>query len=63
MALFGDLGSVNSQSIPFLQEETVNGHFDAILHVGMLSFNYTKLSSRSEIVTSKYPEHETSTIP
>lgn len=36
LALFGDLGSVNAKSISYLQEETQQGHFDAILHVGEL---------------------------
>jgi len=40
LALFGDLGSVNAKSLSYLQEETQQGHFDAILHVGKLdSFN------------------------
>ena len=33
-AVFGDMGNVNAQSVPRLQEETQRGHFDAILHVG-----------------------------
>jgi acid phosphatase type 7 len=39
LALFGDLGNANSQSLPFLQEETINNHFDAILHVGDFAYN------------------------
>lgn len=34
MALYGDMGTVNAQSLPRLQEETQQGHFDLILHVG-----------------------------
>ena len=33
-AVYGDMGNVNAQSIPRLQDETERGHFDAILHVG-----------------------------
>ncbi|KXJ28316.1 Iron/zinc purple acid phosphatase-like protein [Exaiptasia diaphana] len=33
LALFGDMGNKNARSVPFLQEETQQGHFDAILHV------------------------------
>jgi hypothetical protein len=33
-AVYGDMGSINAQSIPRLQEETQLGHFDLILHVG-----------------------------
>jgi len=44
LAFFGDLGSVNAKSISYLQEETQQGHFDAILHVGELkSFNFLLL--------------------
>jgi hypothetical protein len=34
MAVYGDMGKDNAQSIPRLQEETQLGHFDLILHVG-----------------------------
>ena len=34
MAVFGDLGSVNAKSISYLQEETQQGKYDVILHVG-----------------------------
>lgn len=33
-AIFGDMGNKNAVSVSFLQEETQQGHFDAILHVG-----------------------------
>jgi len=38
-AVFGDMGNVNAQSIGRLQEETQAGHFDAVLHVGELSWD------------------------
>ena len=38
-AVYGDLGNVNPQSLPRLQDETEKGHFDAILHVGKGTFN------------------------
>lgn len=38
-AVFGDMGNVNAQSVPRLQEETQRGHFDAILHVGDFAYN------------------------
>jgi hypothetical protein len=38
-AVFGDLGNVNGQSIPRLQEEVQNGNFDAILHVGDFAYD------------------------
>ena len=34
MAVYGDLGKDNAQSMARLQEETQQGHFDLILHVG-----------------------------
>ena len=37
MAVFGDMGSVNAKSIAYLQEETQQGKYDAILHVGEFS--------------------------
>jgi len=33
-AIYGDMGNKNARSVAFLQEETQQGHFDAILHVG-----------------------------
>jgi hypothetical protein len=33
-AVFGDLGNVNGQSIPRLQEEAQRGMYDSILHIG-----------------------------
>ena len=34
IALYGDMGNENSQSMPRLQEETQRGFYDAIIHVG-----------------------------
>ena len=34
MAVYGDMGKDNAQSMTRLQEETQQGHFDLILHVG-----------------------------
>ncbi|KAJ7374236.1 hypothetical protein OS493_007313 [Desmophyllum pertusum] len=39
MAVFGDLGSVNAKSVSYLQEETQQGKYDAILHVGDFGYN------------------------
>lgn len=38
-AVFGDLGNSNAQSLPQLQEETLLGMYDAILHVGDFAYN------------------------
>lgn len=35
LAVYGDLGNVNGQSIPRLQEEAQRRSIDAVLHVGM----------------------------
>ena len=35
-ALFGDMGNTNAQSISRLQEDTMNGLYDAILHVNII---------------------------
>jgi len=39
LALFGDMGSANAQSMARLQQETQRGHFDAILHVGDFGYD------------------------
>lgn len=38
-AIYGDLGNVNGQSIPRLQQEVSRGAFDAILHVGDMAYD------------------------
>lgn len=39
LAVFGDLGNVNAQSLPRLQEEVQRGVYDAILHVGDFAYD------------------------
>lgn len=38
-AIFGDLGNENAQSLPRLQDETMLGFYDAILHVGDFAYD------------------------
>lgn len=38
-AVFGDMGNVNAQSLARLQEETLQGMYDAILHVGDFAYD------------------------
>lgn len=38
-AVFGDLGNSNAQSLAMLQEETMLGNFDAVLHVGDFAYD------------------------
>ncbi|XKL65548.1 hypothetical protein PGB90_008968 [Kerria lacca] len=38
-AIFGDMGNVNAQSLPRLQEETQRGFYDVILHVGDFAYD------------------------
>ena len=38
MAIYGDMGKDNAQSLGRLQEETELGHFELILHVGMFLY-------------------------
>ena len=38
-AVFGDMGNVNAQSLPRIQEETMLGFYDAILHVGDFAYD------------------------
>ncbi|KAL3284956.1 hypothetical protein HHI36_019085 [Cryptolaemus montrouzieri] len=47
IAIYGDLGNENAQSLARLQEETQRGMYDAILHVG--DFAYDMDSENAEI--------------
>jgi len=38
-AVFGDMGNKNAKSMSMLQEETMKGNFDAILHVGDFAYD------------------------
>lgn len=49
-AVFGDLGNVNAQSLPRLQEETQKGLYDAILHVGDFAYDMDSVCNFYEIV-------------
>jgi hypothetical protein len=40
MAVYGDMGKENAQSLTRLQEETQAGHFDLILHVGQTKITF-----------------------
>lgn len=46
-AIFGDLGNENAQSIPRLQEETLLGFYDAILHVGDFAYDMANVSNQT----------------
>lgn len=39
LAIFGDMGNENAQSLVRLQEETQRGMYDAILHVGDFAYD------------------------
>lgn len=39
IALYGDMGNENAQSLARLQEETQRGLYDAILHVGDFAYD------------------------
>jgi acid phosphatase type 7 len=43
-AIFGDLGNLNAQSLPFLQEEAMQGRIDTILHVGDFAYDMDSVS-------------------
>jgi len=38
-AVYGDLGNINAQSIPRLQEDVQKGLYDTILHVGDFAYD------------------------
>lgn len=44
LAFFGDLGNVNAQSLPRLQEETERGLYDMILHIGDFAYDMDSVS-------------------
>lgn len=46
IALFGDMGNENSQSLPRLQEETQRGLYDAIIHVGDFAYDMNSDNAR-----------------
>lgn len=39
LAIYGDMGNINAQSLPRLQEETQRGMYDAIIHVGDFAYD------------------------
>lgn len=45
-AVFGDMGNLNAQSLPRLQQETQRGHFDAILHVGDFAYDMNSRNAK-----------------
>uniref|UniRef100_A0A4D5RKI2 Purple acid phosphatase n=1 Tax=Ixodes scapularis TaxID=6945 RepID=A0A4D5RKI2_IXOSC len=46
LAVFGDMGNVNAQSLPFLQEEAQKGTIDAVLHVGDFAYDMDSDNAR-----------------
>ncbi|UJR10227.1 hypothetical protein I4U23_014440 [Adineta vaga] len=46
MAVYGDMGKDNAQSMARLQEETQAGHFDLILHVGDMAYDMNDDNAR-----------------
>lgn len=46
IALFGDMGNENDQSLPRLQEETQRGLYDAIIHVGDFAYDMNTDNAR-----------------
>lgn len=39
IAIFGDMGNENAQSLPRLQQETQRGMYDAVIHVGDFAYD------------------------
>nr|CAD7411660.1 unnamed protein product [Timema cristinae] len=39
LAIFGDMGNENAQSLPRLQQETQRGLYDAIIHIGDFAYD------------------------
>lgn len=46
IALYGDMGNENIQSLPRLQQETQRGFYDAIIHVGDFAYDMNSENAR-----------------
>lgn len=44
LVVYGDLGNENAQSLSRLQEETVRGMYDAVLHIGDFAYDMDSVS-------------------
>ena len=51
IAAFGDMGSVNAQSVPTLEEEVARGTIDVVLHVGDFAYNLDSVSLKCSTFT------------
>ena len=45
LAVYGDLGNENAQSLPRLQRETQSGFYDMILHVGDFAYDLNTVTA------------------
>lgn len=45
LAIFGDMGNENAQSLVRLQQESQRGFYDAILHVGDFAYDMDTVST------------------
>ena len=45
LAVYGDLGYKNGQSIPWLKSEAINGTIDGVLHCGDIAYNLFNVSA------------------
>jgi len=48
LAVYGDLGSTNAQSLPRLQTEVATGAIDAVLHIGDFAYDMEDVSMRND---------------
>lgn len=46
LAVYGDMGNVNAQSLPYLQEEAQGRSIDAVLHVGDFAYDMDSNNAR-----------------
>lgn len=54
LAIFGDMGNENAQSLARLQEETQRGLYDAILHVGDFAYDMDSVCSSLYFVINNF---------
>ena len=49
LAVYGDMGAANAQSVPRLVNDIKNGLYDAILHVGDLAYDLDTVFTKESI--------------
>lgn len=51
LAVYGDLGNENAQSLTRLQRETDHGMYDAVLHVGDFAYDMNSVQTKIDLTS------------